>query len=71
MDHLVHLVLAVTGFLGGYTAVSSFSLQTLALVRGGEIGRASANILLTLCLCLLAVSAGELVATAIQLRFGS
>jgi CrcB protein len=27
---------AVTGFLGSYTTVSSFSLQTLALVRDGR-----------------------------------
>src|SRR5712672_570658 len=31
---------AVTGFLGCYTTVSSFSLETLALARGGQSGRA-------------------------------
>src|SRR5882672_1939867 len=31
---------AVTGFLGCYTTVSSVSLQTLALARDGENGRA-------------------------------
>src|SRR6516164_9626703 len=31
---------AVTGFLGAYTTVSSFSLQTLTLARDGEGGRA-------------------------------
>src|SRR5262245_65055646 len=31
---------AVTGFLGTYTTVSSFSLQTLMLARDGERGRA-------------------------------
>jgi len=42
----------VLGFLGSYTTVSSFSLQTLALARSGETGRALANIALSLALCL-------------------
>ena len=49
---------AVTGFLGCYTTVSSFSLQTLALARDGEMARASGNVLLSLLLCLAAVAAG-------------
>ena len=43
---------AVTGFLGSYTTVSSFSLQTLALVRDGQILRAGGNVLLSVGLCL-------------------
>jgi fluoride exporter len=42
----------VIGYLGSYTTVSSFSLQTLALVREGEAGRAIGNIVLSLGLCL-------------------
>lgn len=42
------------GVLGSYTTVSSFSLQTLALARAGETGRALANVGLSLGLCLLA-----------------
>ena len=49
---------AVTGFLGCYTTVSSFSLQTLALARDGEMVRAAGNLLLSLFLCLAAVAAG-------------
>ena len=49
---------AVTGFLGCYTTVSSFSLQTLALARDGEMARASGNLLLSLIFCLAAVAAG-------------
>src|SRR5712692_469112 len=49
---------AVTGFLGCYTTVSSFSLQTLALARDGEIARESGKLLLSLILCLAAVAAG-------------
>jgi CrcB protein len=49
---------AVIGFLGSYTTVSSFSLQTLALVRDGEFLHAGANVLLSLSLCLAAVALG-------------
>lgn len=49
---------AVIGFLGGYTTVSSFSLQTLALAHAGEPMRAGGNILLSLVLCLGAVALG-------------
>ena len=49
---------AVTGFLGSYTTVSSFSLQTLALVRDGQMLRAGANVLLSVGLCLSAVALG-------------
>ena len=49
---------AVTGFLGCYTTVSSFSLQTLSLARDGELKLAVWNLMLSLSLCLLAVAAG-------------
>lgn len=51
-------LLAVTGFCGGYTTVSSFSLQTLALARDGERARAAAYVVLSVVLCLVAVAAG-------------
>lgn len=49
---------AATGFLGSYTTVSSFSLQTLALVRDGQFVRAGGNVILSLVLCLSAVALG-------------
>ena len=49
---------AVTGFLGSYTTVSSFSLQTLALARDGQVLRAGGNVLLSVVLCLFAVALG-------------
>lgn len=57
---------AVTGFLGCYTTVSSFSLQTLTLARGGEPMHALGNIVLSVGLCLAAASCGFLLAD----RFG-
>lgn len=50
--------LAAVGFLGSYTTVSSFSLQTLALARAGAPARAVANIALSLGLCLPAAALG-------------
>jgi CrcB protein len=49
---------AVTGFLGSYTTVSSFSVQTLALVRDGQFLRAGGNVILSVVLCLSAVALG-------------
>ena len=49
---------AVTGFLGCYTTVSSFSLQTLTLARDGERGRALGYVALSVGLCLGAVTLG-------------
>ena len=59
------------GILGGYTTFSSFSLQTLNLMREGEWLPASANIGLSFTLCLLAVWLGHVAAAAFnQLRGG-
>ena len=49
---------AVTGFLGCYTTVSSFSLQSLSLARDGEGGRAAGYVAISVGLCLAAVTLG-------------
>ena len=49
---------AVTGFLGCYTTVSSFSLQTLALARDGEGGRAIGYVAMSVALSIGAVAVG-------------
>ncbi len=49
---------AVTGFLGAYTTVSSFSLQTLALARDGERVRAGGYVVISVVLSLSAASLG-------------
>lgn len=50
--------LAVIGFLGSYTTVSSFSLQTLSLLHAGKPGRAAANVGLSILLGLAAAALG-------------
>lgn len=47
------------GVLGGYTTFSSFSLQTLHLVRDGQWLPAGGNILLSVVLCLVGVWLGQ------------
>ena len=56
---------AVTGFLGCYTTVSSFSLQTLTRARGGEPVQAIGNVVASVGLCLAAVSCGFLLADSL------
>jgi CrcB protein len=56
------------GVLGGYTTFSSFSLQTLNLLSGGEWLRASWNVMLSVMGCLIAVWLGQLVASFINQR---
>jgi CrcB protein len=54
----------IVGILGGFTTFSSFSLETFTLARGGNLGGAAANVLLSLVLCLTAVWLGYASATA-------
>jgi fluoride exporter len=53
------------GICGGYTTFSSFSLQTLNLVRDGEFAYAGLNIVLSVFACLAAVWLGYAAATAL------
>ena len=48
----------MVGVCGGFTTFSSFSLQSLDLLRAGAPGRALANIALSVLLCLAAVALG-------------
>jgi fluoride exporter len=54
----------MTGVLGGFTTFSSFSLQTMGLMREGEWLRAGGNVAGSVLLCLIAVWLGHLAAAA-------
>ena len=47
-----------TGFLGGFTTFSTFSLDTFLLYRSGDASLAALNIALNMVLCLCAVWGG-------------
>ncbi len=51
-------IFVMVGLCGGFTTFSSFSLQTLELVRSEAWGAAFANVAGSVVLCLLAVAAG-------------
>jgi CrcB protein len=53
------------GMCGGYTTFSSFSLQTLDLVRDGDWFKAGLNSLLSFVCCLTAVWLGRVLALTI------
>lgn len=54
--------LIFAGLFGGFTTFSSFSLQTLALLRTGQVILGGINILASVALCLVAVWVGALAA---------
>ena len=56
----------MVGICGGFTTFSSFSLQTLDLLRGGATARAGANIVLSVALCVAAVALGHFAATTLN-----
>lgn len=51
-------LVAVTGFLGGYTTVSSFSLQSMSMMRVKEWPNAAGNVIASVVLCLAGSAAG-------------
>jgi len=58
-------IFVMVGICGGFTTFSSFSLQTLTLMRDGGWFPAMGNIVLSVVLCLLAVTLGNVAAQRI------
>jgi CrcB protein len=56
----------MVGLCGGYTTFSSFSLQTLALMRTGDLTGAAWNVAASVGLCMAAVWLGALAAGSLN-----
>jgi CrcB protein len=58
-------VFVTVGLCGGFTTFSSFSLQTVELVRTGQPGRAAVYVLASVSLCLAGCALGVAAASAL------
>ena len=52
----------IVGFCGGFTTFSTFSVETLGLIQGGEWTKAAGYVALSVFACLAATAAGYAVA---------
>jgi len=56
------------GFCGGFTTFSAFSLETVALFEGGQVGRASAYVMASVMLSVTAALLGLIAARQVLAR---
>ena len=56
------------GFCGGFTTFSAFSLETVALLEGGQVGRASAYVMASVALSVSAAFLGLVAARQVLAR---
>jgi CrcB protein len=61
-------LLVMVGICGGFTTFSSFSLQTLDLIRSGAMARAGMNMVVSVILCVAAVALGHYIAAQLNLH---
>lgn len=61
----------MTGLCGGFTTFSSFSLQTLNLMRDGEWLYAGGNVVFSVVLCLIAVWLGFMLGSMLNSMKGN
>jgi CrcB protein len=59
-------LLVMVGICGGFTTFSSFSLQTLDLIRSGAMARAGVNMVASVVLCVAAVALGHYIAAQLN-----
>lgn len=64
------LLFLQTGFCGGFTTFSAFSLDTMIMFQGGKYLAGSIYVILSVALCLVGTALGIFVARSLKLKMG-